>query len=109
MNSFINDLQRELGKKHINFDAETMNGVTYEDCDYIAQSRGFLLSDTSADSGFTTHLYCFPNAEEHCLDAYSEDATFRCHVKKSKKDEAFMIYDGGYFRLNSEFIDSLKI
>lgn len=94
-------------KHSIWFDAETMNGVTYEDCQYIAQSRGYMLENIDEPSGFKCHLYCEPNKEGY-LDAFSPDGTLQCHVKKAKKGEAFLIYDGAYWRVNYDYINSLK-
>lgn len=105
--SLLRDVEKRYGRKGIHFDPKTMNGVTYRDCRYIANSLGYVLEDPEETSGFSAELYCFPNKNEHCLDAYTTDGELRCKVKKAKKDEAYWIYDGGYYKINYDFINTL--
>lgn len=97
-----------IPKNSFNFDAYTMNGLTYKDCQYIAQSRGYMLDNPDKSSGFTAELYCVPNHSLHCLDIYTDDGDLKCRGKKSKFGEAFLEYDGGYYYINYDYINTLK-
>ncbi len=106
--NIIKELEEAYGYKAIRFSAKTMNGVTYADCEYIAQSRGYILG-SDKESGFTCDLYCFPNSELHCLDALTSDGDFKCHVKTAKKGKAYLIMNEvNEYETNYDYINTLK-